>query len=110
MNTILSIIPTDYPNQRNFKINGVTSDIVLYEANGYVYINSMSRDYLMEISKKLGLIDPEIINIIWRERQYLWLSGYMLETNYKSLSWWVKSIKALLKNNANLLKIVEKIQ
>jgi hypothetical protein len=64
MITILSVTPTNYPNQRNFKINGVTSDIVLYEANGYIYINSMSRDHLMEISSKLGIINPEIIDII----------------------------------------------
>ena len=38
--TISTITPTNNPNQRNIKIDNQTSDIVLVNQQGIIYINS----------------------------------------------------------------------
>lgn len=44
--TITSITPSNNPDQKNIKINNQTSDIVLTQIGGIVYINSLSQSHL----------------------------------------------------------------
>lgn len=68
--TISTITPTNNPNQRNIKVDNQTSDIVLINQQGVIYINSSSESHLQEIAKRIGIQTPEYVNIQGRERQY----------------------------------------
>lgn len=106
--TISTITPTNNPNQRNIKIDNQTSDIVLVNQQGVIYINSSSESHLREIASRIGIENPEYINIQGRERQYGGITGYLLKTEYKNITGAIHSIKALLRKNAELNAILHK--
>lgn len=109
MTSIISTIaPTNNPNQRNIKVDNQTSDIVLVNQQGIIYINSSSESHLQEIANRIGIQAPVCINIQGRERQYGGITGYLLKTEYKNITGAIHSIKALLRKNAELNAILHK--
>lgn len=83
---IKAVTPLESENQRIFKVDGETHDLVLLNTSGIVYINSISREYLQKVAKTISIENPMITDIRGKERPYDGLSGYILESHYKTLS------------------------
>lgn len=107
LDSIQAVTPTERPDQRNFKVHGETQDLVLMAIAWTIYMHSSSREILEDIGTKVWIQKPEFIDTKWKERMYGWLSGFLLKTDYKKMSWGVLSIKTLFQKHAELIQALE---
>lgn len=76
----------------------------MIEIDGVTYLNSISEKYLKIAVQYIKvplhesstpwdkIYDDTLIDIRWKLRQYQWLTGYLLRTDYKSIKWASQSL------------------